>query len=77
MARSALWLEFGSVARLSNCYGDMHLKDILGSFVRVGYRIRSRISIYRYMTFSVCKTNDGYICYDFIYFLNVFSSTRP
>ena len=50
MARNALGLEFGSAARLSkwsgsvwNClwgvYGDMHLKDLLGSIVRVGYCI--------------------------------------
>ena len=46
MARNALGLEFGNVARLSkmpgsvlNCLWDMHLKDLLGSIVRVGYRI--------------------------------------
>ena len=46
MARNALGYEFGSA---DNClkgrvvygtvYGEMHLKDLLGSFVRVGYRI--------------------------------------
>ena len=43
----ALGLEFGSAAQLSKrpgivcgtVYGEMHLKDLLGSFVRVGYRI--------------------------------------
>ena len=41
-----LVLEFGSAAQLSKgwvvcgtVYGEMHLKDLLGSFVRVGYRI--------------------------------------
>ena len=44
MARNALGLEFGSVARLSKTvkdrvvcgtvYGDMHLKDLLGSIIR-------------------------------------------
>ena len=40
-----LGLEFGSAAQLSKrvvcgtVYGEMHLKDLLGSFVRVGYRI--------------------------------------
>ena len=42
----ALGLEFGSADRLSKrpgsvwtVYGEMHLKDLLGPFVRVGYRI--------------------------------------
>ena len=43
----ALGLEFGSAAQLSKrpgsgcgtVYGEIYLKDILGSFVRVGYRI--------------------------------------
>ena len=43
----ALGLELGSAAQLSKkgrvvcgtVYGEMHLKDLLGSFVRVGYRI--------------------------------------
>ena len=40
-------LEFGSAAQLSKLgqvvcgtvYGEVHLKDLLGAFVRVGYRI--------------------------------------
>ena len=42
----ALGLDFGSAAQLSKrpgmcgtVYGEMHLKDLLGSFERVGYRI--------------------------------------
>ena len=39
----ALGLEFGSAAQgrvvCGTVYGEMHLKDLLGSFVRVGYRI--------------------------------------
>ena len=42
----ALWLEFGSAAQLSkrpgsvwNCLWGNALKNLLGSFVRVGYRI--------------------------------------
>ena len=33
------------VRTLGTVYGDMHLKDLLGSFVRVGYRIPVPISI--------------------------------
>ena len=42
----ALGLEFGSAAQClkdrvvcGTVYGEMHLKDLMGSFVRVGYRI--------------------------------------
>ena len=43
MTRNALGLEFGSAGRVvcGTVYGDMdlHVKDLLGSIVREGYRI--------------------------------------
>ena len=46
LVKQALVLEFDSAVRLSKrpemfgtVYGDLHLKDLLGSFVRVGYCI--------------------------------------
>ena len=44
MACNTLGLDFGSAAGLSKrpgmcgtIYGDMHLKDLLGSIIRIGY----------------------------------------